>query len=211
MLSPQRDWQVPATPPPARHIVRAPGRPSRVRGSAARRGPAARYARARRPLTGSGYRQLVSTAYLTLVPADPGYVPSDAAIATAIELVRAWFENSERVTFEKSSTVEFHEMGGNWEGVFCPACGTEIELRAWQSMMDAAYDTSRGFGDVTISPPCCHTVTTLNDLRYESGGAGFARFALRIESPGRDGLTGDQKARLEQALGTEVRPIQEWR
>jgi hypothetical protein len=69
--------------------------------------------------------------------------------------------------------------------------------------MDAAHQ--EGFADLSVELPWCGDVCSLNDLRYE-WRAGFARFVLKVESPGRD-IDGEQLGALETALGCKLRRI----
>jgi hypothetical protein len=91
--------------------------------------------------------------------------------------------------------------------VDCPACGAELEPGWWAARVDRARrPAAGGFADLAVTTPCCDSRTTLNDLDYV-WPAGFASSVLEARNPGRGWLTVEERARVEQALGHELREV----
>ncbi|KUJ35856.1 hypothetical protein ADL25_35140 [Streptomyces sp. NRRL F-5122] len=63
-----------------------------------------------------------------------------------------------------------------------------------------------GFSTLLVAVPCCEVQTSLNDLVYD-WPMGFARFRIEVLYPNRAWLTGEELARVADALGHPVRQI----
>ena len=141
---------------------------------------------------------------LRLIPTDPQFTPSAGARGAALQLLRSWLPSAESITSELNEEVRFVDPGANFDRVECSFCGADL-FDWWQGAMDKASE--RGFADLEVVVPCCHTRTTLNDLCYE-WPAGFARFVAEVRNPGRgEALTGEEVRQLEQLLGCELRQV----
>ena len=145
----------------------------------------------------------MSETVLRLVPADPQWQPDpdDAERARALLAEIIPDADSVGLAFEKEPV--FFDAGANMEAISCPDCGADAEPW-WGDAMSAAFEG--GFGDLSVTTPCCGARTSLNDLRYRWPAA-FGRFALEATNPGKDGLTADERAAIEGALGSPLRLV----
>lgn len=142
---------------------------------------------------------------LRLVPADPAWRPDpdDAERAKSVLAGIVPDADSVGVAFEEETV--FFDSGANMESISCPACGADAEPW-WGDAMSAAFEG--GFEDLSVTAPCCGAWTSLNELRYDWPAA-FGRFALEAMNPGRDGVTAEECARIEAALGAPVRLVRQ--
>ena len=143
--------------------------------------------------------------FLILIPTNPQFVPPPDRAQAANDYLLSVLPEAEDIVWMASDDVTFVDCGNNFEGVGCPACGTELALTTWQEMMDAAY--AANFSDLGITMPCCGVSSSLNDLYYH-WPAGFARFSLECLNPNAD-LDDNQLHTVEDMLGCPVRKI--WR
>jgi hypothetical protein len=146
----------------------------------------------------------VSDSVLRIVPAAPEWVPAEANVDAAVGAVRKLCPGAAELTVRQYAGVTFIDQGGNFEAVRCPACAAVLETDWWRQQMDRAYATH--FEVLAIVTPCCAAAVSLNDLEYDRP-AGFARFEVRVLSPGRGWLSQDEMTRVSAALGTPVRQI----
>jgi len=72
---------------------------------------------------------------------------------------------ADEVTVLVEDNVVFFHCGGNFEGILCPSCGSEIPDQWWHDTIDQDYDN--GFKLAKYPTPCCGTVYTLHELTYE--------------------------------------------
>jgi len=140
---------------------------------------------------------------LKLIPTLPQYVPNASTRQQARNLLASYVPEAISVKETITNDVRFIDQGSNFERVKCPIDGTELDLGWWQQAMDAAYQTR--FTNLAVILPCCGTVSSLNDLHYESP-AGFARFVLEVDGPNTD-LSDKQIHLLEEILECELRKI----
>lgn len=146
----------------------------------------------------------MSDNYLRLIPTDPAWAPAADAVAAVGEVVRRLVPDGE--TFEPLcfDSVQFVDAGGNFETVFCPGCDAELSDGWWGEAMDTAYQSQPV--SLPVTTPCCALRTSLNDLRYD-WPQGFSTWRFEVRGPGRQRLTADELAQVEQALGHPVREI----
>ena len=146
----------------------------------------------------------MSDDFFRVIPVDPQFTPPANAQGVALQLLRSWLPSAESITSDLSEETRFVDSGANLERVECPFCGGDL-FGWWQDAMDEA--SARGFVALEVVVPCCHTETTLNDLRYE-WPAGFARFVAEVRNPGRgEALTEEEIRQLEQLLGCKLRQV----
>ena len=142
--------------------------------------------------------------FLQIIPTDPLFVPSPEAWTRARRLLEFSLPLAEEISYVQSVETRFFYPEAGLGGVECPFCGRDL-LRWWRGTMSRA--SARGFKVLEVVTPCCHTGTTLNDLRYEPT-AGFARFVTMVRDPGRaGGLTDAEIQPLENALGCKLRQV----
>jgi len=145
----------------------------------------------------------MSDDWLIFIPTDPEALPSRAAADKAAELLKTFAPEAHEVVAKSSEGTEFHRGCGNWSGVNCPKCGTDVE-DWWKDAMDRA--SASEFKNLSITTPCCGHSTTLNDLNY-LWLAGFSRFVLEALNPNIRQTTAEQDQALSEALGLKLRKI----
>jgi hypothetical protein len=145
----------------------------------------------------------MSANILKLISTDASFAPEAAAIAAARSTLAAALPDAHKIEANLHPTIEFIDPGGNWEGVRCANCGTNLDDAWWAAVVENAYE--KRFIDLTVYLPCCSVWWSLNDLDYV-WPAGFARFSLEATDPNGD-LTVEQIAALERILGTRLKRI----
>ena len=145
----------------------------------------------------------MSDNWLQLVPSDPYFRPSPERAESARKLLASFVPQSDEVSADRKEAVEFFHPGSNWSGVECPACGADIE-GWWEEMLDVGE--AEGFENLVRVARCCSAEVSLNELRY-IWPAAFGSFALVAMNPNIENLSADQKASLEEQLGTELRTV----
>ena len=124
---------------------------------------------------------------LRIIPTDPFWLPSPAAFDAVGSALR------------RHPSIAFIDPGAPFTAIGCPACGAAITERWWRERMEAGYDAEREAYEVlTVAPPCCERLVSLNDLAYDPP-AGFARVWSR---PARTIF-----AHVAAALGHAVRAV----
>lgn len=115
---------------------------------------------------------------LRIIATEPTWQPSREQ-ADRVGCILAPLGRDVMLTFEDE--IAFIDTGGNWEGVFCRACGANANAEGWwgEAMAAAAADH---FNNLGVTAPCCHTATRLDDLDYKPP-AGFARFVIELREP----------------------------
>jgi hypothetical protein len=146
----------------------------------------------------------VSDSVLYLIPERPTLVPEKHAQQRAIAALRALLPHAERIEAVTHERIGFVDPGGNFEGVFCPHCGSEITDN-WRDWIDSAYHRSH-FEELRVVTQCCSRESDLNSLRYE-WPAGFARFKLAARNPGSGWLEASAQTAIETVLGCKLRQI----
>lgn len=146
----------------------------------------------------------MSSTFYRLIPTNPDYMPEPLAQIEAGALFVSFVQGADDISTEVSEHVVFWDQGENFETVSCPVCGRELTVKWWQDAMDVAFET--GFSNLDVVVPCCKSVTTLNDLRYDFP-AGFARFALSALNPHVGDLEDRQVRDLERILCCRLRKI----
>lgn len=145
----------------------------------------------------------MSDTWLKFVPEEPGFQPSREAADAAVGLLNACLPNAEEITAEYFEQVQFIDPGGNWSGVQCPNCSTDIE-EWWQDAMSEAVESD--FEQLEAVAPCCRAKVSLNDLAYV-WPAGFGKFVLAATNPGVSDLAPEQERALSKRLGHRLRKI----
>jgi hypothetical protein len=82
---------------------------------------------------------------LKLIPADPHFVPSDAAKKAAVAALEKLLPEGERCRTEDFGRVTFIDQGENLESILCPACGTKLSLTARLSPSPTAIGGTRSW------------------------------------------------------------------
>ncbi len=145
----------------------------------------------------------MSDNYLRLVPAEPNFCPAEDAARAALATMSELFPAAKHVELEFCDEIRFFDAGQNTESVACPHCDAELS-EWWGDAMDIAYVSK--FADLSVRTPCCQRATSLNDLVYMWPVA-FGRFALEAANPGRPTLSDEERAAVEQALGSQLRVV----
>lgn len=142
---------------------------------------------------------------VTVIPPDPGKVPSDAERALALALLRQRVPQAAGIREALTPEPRFVDAGENFHDVFCPACGRHVELDDWQEAMTRAQSAS--YERLDASFPCCRATVSLNDLRYD-WPQGFAKWGLELRNPGMSREDFDAvAAELARLLGFKPRVV----
>jgi hypothetical protein len=123
----------------------------------------------------------------------------------ALDLASWLFPKADQVEPITPNQVIFFDAGGNFEGVFCPACGFDLTPKWWGETIEQDHSDS-GFRLESYKTPCCGGSFTLNELHYEWPQA-LGSFALSIQNPNIGLLDSETKQVLEAALGTPLRVV----
>jgi hypothetical protein len=143
---------------------------------------------------------------LKLIPTNPEYVPDESARQFAEDTLKSFFPTALTIGTVVANEVQFVWSGESFEAVYCPDCGTRLDVEGWWvKVVDSAYNTGR-FTDLNVTLPCCNRTTSLNDLDYR-GPQGFARFELSGEDVDLWDINQHQVETLEQILGCRLRII----
>ena len=140
---------------------------------------------------------------LKLIPLDPQYVPEASAQFEVKGLLATMLPDAESIKVTVTDHVRFIDQGANFESVFCPNCGSELDRRWWQQAMNAAAKI--GFSDLQVITPCCGSTLSLNNLRYV-WPAGFARFVLEARNPNGD-VSDENLRQIGRLLNSDMRKI----
>jgi hypothetical protein len=144
----------------------------------------------------------MSSIVLKYIPTNPSYVPDSVQQDKAKHFLSKYYPN-EQIEFKTTNSIEFVDPGETFESISCNLCGQNIEVENWQNSMGKAH--AKQFTDLEYITPCCHNMTSLNDLTYHSA-AGFAKFIMSI-SDARNELQETGLSELQHILGTPLRII----
>ncbi|SED65626.1 hypothetical protein [Streptomyces sp. Ag109_O5-10] len=100
----------------------------------------------------------MSDNYLTVIPADPYWQPTqDVADRAAAVLSTMLPDDGARRGLEAQwhDSVEVVFCGANLEKISCPHCGAECAPGWWGEAVSQRYD--EGFTTLMVTVPCCGT------------------------------------------------------
>ena len=137
------------------------------------------------------------------VPEQPIFVPTKEAADNAVLWLRTKIL-AQSITAQVTDHPEFFHGFGNWDGVFCPACGADAKPW-WSDAMSAAFDESR-FDSLDVTASCCNATVSLNHMRY-GWPAAFGRFSIEAEITTAPNLNLDQLDELGRLIGCTMREI----
>ncbi|MER5755300.1 hypothetical protein [Streptomyces sp. NPDC002088] len=150
----------------------------------------------------------MSDNYLTVIPTDPYWQPSQAEADHAAAVLSEMLPDSDarsgmQVTWHDN--VEVVHCGANLEKISCSDCGADLGPSGWwgETVSERYCD---GFSTLVITAPCCGAETSLNELVYD-WPMGFARFRIEVLYPNRGWLTDEELASVVDALGHPLRQI----
>ena len=149
----------------------------------------------------------MSDAFVTIIPADPLFVPAPASQRAALAAFSAILVGADEIYFEASDGVRFIDAGANWDGALCPACGADLD-EWWPAAMSVASESEFSSLDQTL--PCCNTPASLNELKYP-WSVGFARWSLVARNPKQHDIADDDLRRLSAILGCDLRIVRSHR
>lgn len=141
----------------------------------------------------------------TFVPSNPRFTPPETRVSDAEILARQLFPDAVAISVIRSAKIRFFDCGGNFEAVYCPGCGNELDLEWWDDTMDNDV-VDGGFQLSELVMPCCGRNFTLNDLRYDWAQA-FGMFALEIRNANVGSLPAETVDRFAAVLGAPVRVV----
>ncbi|MFC9077893.1 hypothetical protein ACFTY7_12815 [Streptomyces sp. NPDC057062] len=149
----------------------------------------------------------MSDSYLTVIATDPYWQPRrDAADRAAAVLSGMLPDDDARRGLQAMwhDDVEVVVCGASLEKISCPHGAAHVSSHWWAQAVSARCD--EGFSTLLVVVPCCEVQTSLNELVYD-WPMGFARFRIEVLYPNRAWLTGEELARVADALGHPVRQI----
>ena len=149
--------------------------------------------------------QTVSDHFITFVPVDPLFLPSELRILSALDLAHNLFPAADAIEEIRSDGVRLFDAGSDLTRVLCPACRQQLPTEWWKRSMDSDYIPT-GFQLERLMLPCCGATTTLNDLGYEWPQA-FGKFGLRIMNANVGRIEPEVLNALESELSTRLRVI----
>lgn len=139
---------------------------------------------------------------LRLIPNAPEYVPPSDRAKDAVTILCSVNKDA-KIEIHVYPEIRFIDQGSNFETIYCPCCGAELNLTWWAQAMDQAAQNR--FVDLSVLMPCCGCIASLNDIRYH-WPAGFARFCITISDP-LPTIDESTLQLLNNVLGTTVRQI----
>ena len=145
----------------------------------------------------------MSDKYQSFVPIDMDWQPSRDIAEAAVALLWSMSPDTEEINAEFSDRLQFRDPGGNWSGVRCSACDTELSNDWFRCAMIRWYETQSE--DLSVVTPCCNASSTLDALRFNTPAL-FSRFCLEMKNSMRI-VDDDQIAQIARCLGTEVQVI----
>ncbi len=144
---------------------------------------------------------------IILIPANPGFAPTEQSRDQGKSVLSGMAPAAEEIRDELSEAVRFHDCGANHETTSCPSCQATLEEEWWGECMSHNFDEeSESFKLESVSLPCCGAMHSLNDLAY-SWQQGFARYSLEALNPGIESVADEGKAKLERAVGCQLKVI----
>lgn len=146
----------------------------------------------------------MSDTILRIIPRQPDFSPDGCAQGAALSRLRDAFDDADDIAMHLSESIQFVDAGENFEGVYCPACDTELDHTWWTQALEAA--AANGFTNLRVRVPCCNDRTTLNDLRYDNP-QGFARFVLEVTNPNVDEVSEALIEELQDVLGCDLKTV----
>lgn len=143
------------------------------------------------------------TTFLIIIPNDPETDTNEEVAEAACVALEAAFPNATDVSYDLFDEVRFIDPGVAFDGVHCPACGKDADTW-WPAAMDKAARLE--FDDLELVTPCCKASISLNDMKY-APAAGFARFAIVVESKFAMKLNDEARQNVKTALGCSIRMV----
>lgn len=149
----------------------------------------------------------MSVDFTRVIPTDAMWVPTaeQAAAATAV-MDTITPDRYGELEIRASGRVEFVDAGANWETTLCHLCGTELGARWFADQLSEIWVAESGFGDLSITTPCCGRATSLNDLEHR-WPQGFASWCLEVRDANHGALSDDEVRLLTEALGHPIRVV----
>lgn len=146
----------------------------------------------------------MSDNWIIVVPEEPLFMPLPDDQQKAVTLFWSIAPTADEIKVVATQEVRFIDCGGNFESVFCPDCGGELDVEWWQDAMSEAFDAGFSLKEVTL--PCCGVSHSLAALRYVWSQA-FARFSIDATNAQIADLSDDQMRSFESILGCRVRKV----
>ena len=146
----------------------------------------------------------MSDHWIVLIPDEPSWVPEIWRQQQAVALLQTIAPDADEVKATTADAIQFVDCGANFEAVFCPECGSQLEIEWWGMQLDA--EAKAGFLFPPIPLPCCHAKVPLSRLRCEFA-QGFARFTLEAMNSNIGRLPGYTRDEFERILGCKLTVI----
>lgn len=146
----------------------------------------------------------MSDNWIIVVPEEPSFMPPPDGQQKAVSLFQSIASAADDFEVVATQEVRFIDCGCNFEGVFCPDCGGELDVEWWQDAKSEEFDAGFPLKEATL--PCCGVSHSLAALRYEWPQA-FARFSIGAMNAQIADLSDEQMRSFESALGCRVRKV----
>lgn len=126
-----------------------------------------------------------------LVPADPLYLPSEAARTAALEFfeeVSPLPNANGEYYFHVYDQAQLMDCGEALGAVVCPACSQRLKIMGppdeaeFATWWDEVYNRPQDLGSAEVTMPCCGAHVRMVDLKFDAPCA-FARFAIGALEP----------------------------
>jgi hypothetical protein len=144
----------------------------------------------------------MSDCFATIVPSDPGFVPTQESIATLVRLLHVLAPALGAIEPHLSRGIMLFDAGSNFESVTCPYCNRKLDLEWWGNT--CGQDQHQGFFRLdSHTLPCCGRLGALNDLVYQWHKA-FGQFGLEVINPGRPPFRTEEVEKVRLAMGSPV-------
>lgn len=148
---------------------------------------------------------------ISILPADPKFVPLDASVRSAVLVMEKYFPYPRDFEFEVEAFPEphFFRAGESCDRFVCPECATKIR----SDEDDDGYrrfDAAEGAPNALVyrmEMPCCKKHVLLADISFDShwGRTAFiARFRISLDDINPDDVPDTFLHDMQQALGCDV-------
>jgi hypothetical protein len=140
-------------------------------------------------------------------PTDKNYIPTDEAIAHAIEYLEDVYRGHYSPVSQTHIKTRFIHSGADFDRFVCPTCGQTVkehdDYEWWfTSILDNIVQDNQ-----LVEVPCCGASVPF-DMLGVSDRTGFATFQIDLEGAGVEYLpTPVQQAHLDQILGCPMRHL----
>lgn len=159
----------------------------------------------------SSAKELSMQFAISILPADPQFVPPEASVKSAVLVVEKYFPYPRDFEVEVETFPEphFFRAGESCDRFVCPECATKVrsdEDDDWYGRFDAAEAAPNALA-YRMEMPCCKKQVLLSDISFDShwGLTAFiARFRISRDDINPDDVPEAFLQEMQQALGCDA-------